>query len=160
VAIEIERKFLVKGEAWKKLGEGVLYLQGYLNSDKNRTVRVRIAGEKAYLTIKGCSINASRAEFEYEIPFEEASEMLKTLCELPLIEKHRYKIKHHGLVWEVDVFHGENEGLVVAEVELQNENQEILIPDWIGREVTTDKRYFNSSLIKNPYIKWEDRSEG
>ncbi len=150
---EIERKFLVAKDTWRK-GSGTKYCQGYLNSAKERTVRVRTVKDKGYLTIKGITIDASRLEFEYEIPIKEADEMLHKLCEKPLIEKNRHKVEHGNLVWEIDEFFGKNEGLVVAEVELQSVDQEIERPEWLGEEVTGDPRYFNSNLIQNPFTKW------
>lgn len=152
MGIEIERKFLVKNDTWKTV-EGTYYSQGYLNSNKSRTVRVRIAGEAAFLTIKGLSQVATRAEFEYPIPVDHAEQLL-ALCEQPLIQKYRYRITYGDLVWEVDEFLGENEGLVVVEVELTAEDQSIDLPEWVGQEVTSDARYFNSSLIKHPYKDW------
>ena len=151
---EIERKFLVKNDDWKKLAEGTVYRQGYLSTVKERTVRVRTIGNTGYLTIKGLTIGATRREYEYEISTSDADEMLDELCEKPLIEKKRYKIEFSGLIWEVDEFFGDNKGLVVAEVELSNENQVIRKPLWIGAEVTGDPRYFNSNLTKHPYSKW------
>ncbi len=151
---EIERKYLVKGDSWKELARGVMYRQGYLSTVKERVVRVRTIDDKGYLTIKGISRGISRLEFEYEIPLEDANKMLDELCERPLIEKARYKIEYGGLVWEVDEFFGDNEGLILAEVELSDENQHIELPDWIGEEVSGDPRYFNSNLIKHPYKEW------
>jgi adenylate cyclase len=153
MAKEIERKYLVSGESWKKLTTPTRYRQGYLNSSKERVVRVRTVGEKGYLTIKGITVGASRLEFEYDIPLDDANAMLE-LCEKPIIEKNRSKIEHAGLVWEVDEFFGANEGLTVAEVELQSEDQQIDLPDWVGEEVTGDPRYFNSNLISHPYTEW------
>ena len=150
---EIERKYLVKGEVWKDLGEGVLYRQGYLNSQKERVVRARTMGPKAALTIKGITVGATRLEFEYDIPMDDCNQLLD-LCEQPIIEKTRYKIPYGGLIWEVDEFHGVNDGLVVAECELESEDQSIDKPDWIGDEVTGDPRYFNSNLIANPFTTW------
>jgi adenylate cyclase len=154
MAQEIERKFLVKGNAWKEGVQGIRYRQGYLSSQAERTVRVREAGDKAYLTIKGLSAGASRSEYEYSIPLQDAREMLDTLCEQPLIDKVRYKIPHKGHIWEVDVFAAENSGLVVAEIELQSENETFELPDWVSDEVTYDARYFNSSLSKYPFRNW------
>jgi len=151
---EIERKFLVKGDAWKSLVKGTRYRQGYLNSVKERTVRVRTVGDKGFLTIKGITTGASRTEYEYPIPVSDAEAMLNDLCEKPLIEKNRYKIKDRNLTWEVDEFFGENQGLIVAEVELESESQSVEKPEWIGKEVTGDPRYFNANLIKHPYTKW------
>jgi len=150
---EIERKYLISGDAWRALGEGTKYRQGYLNSAKERVVRARTMGEKAALTIKGITTGATRLEFEYDIPFDDCTELLE-LCEQPLIEKTRYKIPHGGLIWEIDEFHGVNDGLIVAECELESEDQAIDKPDWIGEEVTGDPRYFNSNLIANPYSSW------
>ena len=149
---EIERKFLVKEGAWRN-AKGTRYRQGYLNSAKERNVRVRTMEDKAYLTIKGIAIGASRMEFEYEIPLQDADELLE-ICEKPLIEKTRYKVQEGGFVWEVDEFFRENQGLIVAEVELESEDQEFPKPDWVREEVTEDPRYFNSNLIKNPYANW------
>jgi adenylate cyclase len=132
---------------------GVRRRQGYLNRDKARTVRVRIAGEEAFLTVKGISNGARRAEFEYPIPLWDARELL-ILCEQPLVEKYRRKILHEGFEWEVDEFVGENAGLVVAEIELPAEDAVFALPDWVGAEVTEDARYFNSSLSKAPFSSW------
>src|SRR3712207_6723622 len=131
MASEIERKFLVKGDSWRSLGTGTLYRQGYLTAKKECSVRVRIAGDQGYITIKGPTTGFTRAEFEYPIPIEDAQEMLDKLSEGPLIEKTRYRIEWDGLIWEVDEFAGENQGLIVAEVELTDENQIIELPDWI-----------------------------
>ncbi len=150
---EIERKYLVKSNEWKSLAQGVVYRQGYIATVGKQTVRVRIAGNQGYLTIKGENIGVTRSEFEYPIPVKDAAEMLDTLCDRPLIEKTRYKIPIGDLIWEVDEFTGENEGLVIAEVELQSENQVIELPQWIDRQVTEPK-YYNSSLAKYPYSQW------
>lgn len=150
---EIERKYLVKSNEWKNLAQGVVYRQGYIATVGKQTVRVRIAGNQGYLTIKGENIGVTRSEFEYPIPVKDAAEMLDTLCDRPLIEKTRYKIPIGDLIWEVDEFTGENEGLVIAEVELQSENQVIELPQWIDRQVT-DPKYYNSSLAKYPYSQW------
>ena len=152
---EIERKFLLTGDAWKKLAKGKYYRQGYLNSQKERTVRVRTLDNRGFLTIKGISVGVTRIEYEYEIPIEDADVLLDELCEQPLIEKKRYKIAFFDFIWEVDEFFGENEGLVLAEIELENEDQQFEKPSWVGNEVSGDPRYFNSNLIKNPYTSWE-----
>jgi adenylate cyclase len=152
MGIEIERKFLVTGTTWRQ-GAGVRFSQGYLNRDKERTVRVRLAGEKAFLTIKGISVGASRAEFEYEIPAADAEQLLK-LSDGPVIEKIRRFIQLESVTWEVDEFLGENAGLVVAEIELQSEDQAFARPEWLGEEVTHDARYFNSSLATKPFTRW------
>jgi len=155
MGIEIERKFLVQGEAWRGLGSAKLYRQGYI-STQNRTtsVRVRLAGEQGYITIKGKREGISRAEFEYPIPPEDAANILENLCDRPLIEKVRHRIAYGGLIWEVDEFMGENAGLIVAEVELTAIDQSIELPEWIGLEVTEDLRYYNANLVRNPYSSW------
>lgn len=158
MAIEIERKFLVKGDTWRSLAVGVIYRQGYISRSNDRTVRVRRAGDRAYLTIKGVAIGISRSEFEYEIPVADAEIMLTTLCDRPLIEKKRYRIPIGDLVWEVDEFLGENQGLIVAEVELQQVAQSIPLPDWIGEEVSGDPRYFNSNLVAHPFTHWQSHN--
>lgn len=154
MATEIERKFLVKGDDWRSLAIGVLYRQGYIASGQGRTVRVRIAGSVGYLTLKGATVGISRSEFEYVIPVADAAELLNTLCDRPLIEKIRYRIQWNGVIWEIDEFTGENQGLLLAEVELSHEHQLIDLPTWIGREVSTDSRYFNSNLAKHPFTRW------
>lgn len=156
MGIEIERKFLLAGDAWRALAEPVLLRQGYLCSEPGRVVRVRVEGGQGTLTIKGASSGATRGEWEYAIPLDEANELLDRLCERPLIEKYRRRIPCAGLTWEVDEFLGENEGLAFAEVELQSEDQPVDRPAWIGREVTDDPRYFNSNLIRHPYREWRD----
>ena len=155
MGVEIEKKFLLAGNDWKDLAEGTSYRQGYLSSVKERTVRVRTIKDKGFLTIKGISVGATRLEYEYEIPFEEANELLDELCEKPLIEKNRYKVNLGEHTWEIDEFFGENEGLVVAEIELENEKQQFIKPQWVGEEVTGDPRYFNSNLIANPFKQWK-----
>ena len=154
MAKEIERKFLVRNESFKLFSTGVIYRQGYLNRDKERTVRVRVAGENAFITIKGLTDGIERLEFEYPIPLADANEMLATLCVKPLIEKLRYKIMSDGHLWEVDEFIGDNEGLTVAEVELETPDEPVVIPDWVGQEVTGDLMYFNSNLVINPFKNW------
>jgi CYTH domain-containing protein len=151
--LEIERKFLVLGDAWRSAPHRYI-CQGYLNRDKGRTVRVRIAGEDAWLTIKGPSNGAVRAEFEYAVPVEDARQML-ALCERPLIEKNRHLVQHQGHTWEVDEFLGDNAGLVVAEIELESEQEAFELPAWVGAEVTQDARYFNSNLATHPYSQWK-----
>ncbi len=154
MALEIERKFLLVNEEWKKLAEGKLYRQGYLSTHEARAVRVRTVGTSAHLTIKGASEGAARIEFEYEIPLDQANEMLDSLCQRPIIEKTRYKIKHGQHLWEVDEFHGVNEGLFLAEVELQSESERVELPEWVGAEVTGDAAYYNASLIASPFTTW------
>lgn len=151
--IEIERKFLLKNDNWREGAVGVHYKQAYLNEKGDNTVRVRIEGEKAKLTIKGKSSNISRLEFEYDIPMTDA-EALFTLAKTPIVEKYRYKIMYAGNCWEVDEFLGLNRGLVVAEIELESETQSFEKPDWIGMEVSGDKRYTNANLARKPYCEW------
>ena len=158
MGIEIERKFLLDDDGWRGLGQPTLMRQGYLTSDPVRTVRVRIEGERAVITIKSKATFATRGEWEYEIPVADAAELLDRLCEQPLIEKTRHRIEHAGHTWEVDEFQGENAGLVVAEIELGSEDEAFDKPDWIGQEVTGDPRYYNSSLIRQPYSKWKDQA--
>ena len=152
---EIERKFLLKSDRWRILGETKFYQQGYLLIDKSRTVRIRTIEKMGFITVKGSAIGISRSEFEYEIPIEDAKLILNTLCEMPLIEKYRTKIEMNEVTWEVDEFVGENDGLVIAEVELKDENQKIVLPDWIGEEVSGNHIYNNSYLVKHPYKTWE-----
>lgn len=154
---EIERKFLVTVERWIPADVGVHYRQGYLSSVKERVVRIRIEGDAAKLTIKGPTVGVTRAEFEYAIPLDDAAILLDQLCERPLIEKHRHREVHNGRAWEIDVFHGENEGLVVAEIELETELDAVILPPWIGQEVSADPRYFNSNLRMHPYSEWRSR---
>lgn len=151
---EIERKFLVRGNGWRGLVEGSAYRQGYLSSAKERIVRIRTINDRAFLTVKGPTTGATRAEYEYEIPLADGREILETLAEKPLIEKRRYRVPFGGLIWEIDEFAGDNAGLVVAEVELESEGQEFQKPEWLGEEVTADPRYFNASLIRHPYTRW------
>lgn len=151
---EIERKFLLRNENWKsQFTSRTIIKQGYLSTEKEATVRVRILGDKGFLTIKGKTVGMTRLEFEYEIPVQEANELLQ-LCEKPLIEKERFIVSSGKLNWEIDIFEGDNAGLTLAEVELEDENQKIEIPDWVGEEVTFDSRYFNSNLVKMPFKSW------
>lgn len=147
MAIEIERKFLVQKDLLPPLTNGMNIQQGYISNIPERNVRVRTKGKKAYLTIKTKGEGIKRKEFEYEIPVQDALELLK-ICEGGIIDKTRYELGLNGLVWEVDVFHGIHNGLILAEVELKTEDQEIELPSWLGQEVSTDPRYFNASLAK------------
>ncbi len=156
MGIEIERKFLVHGEPWKVFSVvGTQFTQGYLSIERERTVRVRLCGERAYVTIKSPLHGLARNEYEYEIPHDEAKLILDTMVKKPLIEKVRYHIPHDGMVWDVDVFFGENAGLVLAEIELSSEQQTFVKPDWVGQEVTHDARYLNSALVSCPYSTWQ-----
>lgn len=152
---EIERKFLVHGEDWKNESTATRFRQGFLCTEPERTVRVRLAGSTGTLTIKGRTIGVTRAEFEYEIPAADAERLLDSLCRRPLIEKVRYRVDAGAHTWEVDVFEGDNEGLVVAEIELSSEGETFARPPWVGEEVTHDPRYFNASLVDLPYRKWQ-----
>lgn len=158
MGVEIERKFLLVGDAWRALATPSLLRQGYLNADPARTVRVRIEGQGAFLTIKSKNVGAARGEWEYPIPLQDAAELLDHLCERPLIEKYRRRIEYQGHTWEVDEFLGENAGLAVAEIELSDEAEAFARPDWIGAEVTGDPRYYNSSLIRLPFSKWNEQT--
>lgn len=151
---EIERKFLVADPSIIDGVAGVVYRQGYLSTVPERTVRVRVAGDHGHITVKGRAIGQTRPEFEYEIPLDDADEMLSLLCERPVIEKRRYRIAYSGHTWEVDVFGGENLGLVVAEVELDREDEAVDLPDWVGAEVTDDPRYLNANLVARPFRRW------
>lgn len=156
MGIEIERKFLVKKEIWATVEKpkGEQFRQGYLVNTKEKTVRVRQTTSQGFLTIKGKSEGASRAEFEYEIPHNEAGELLDKFAENEL-SKVRYTLKNRGDIWEVDEFFGENQGLLVAEIELNSEDQLFDIPEWLDNEVTDDSRYFNANLATDPFSKWE-----
>jgi adenylate cyclase len=158
---EIERKFLLANDRWRalphELAGGVYLCQGYLSTDKRCTVRVRIAGDSAWIGIKGENHGATRLEFEYAVPLEDARLMLERLAKQPLIEKTRHAIPFAGLIWEVDEFHGDNQGLIIAEVELEDEAQTFARPNWVGQEVTSDPRYYNANLVANPYRSWPCR---
>lgn len=154
MALEIERKYLVSGDAWRDAPAQRLS-QGYLCHAPERTVRVRIAGERAFLTVKGISQGATRQEFEYPIPLADAQALL-ALCEAGVIDKVRHTLVHAGKTWEVDAFLGENEGLVVAEIELSSEDEAFEKPDWLGQEITQDARYYNANLSTLPYQRWTE----
>ncbi len=150
---EIERKFLITGSKWRSLGEKKKYRQGYLSNCNQQTVRVRTVEDKGYLTIKGKSSGISRKEFEYEIPLQDAVELLKMCQETP-IEKYRYIITFENFTWEVDEFLKDNKGLIVAEIELEQEDQLFTKPDWIGEEISHESKYYNAQLAQNPYCTW------
>lgn len=154
MAVEVERKFLVNGRPWQAGARAVRYRQGYLSTAQARTVRVRLEGDRGVLTVKGQTHGISRLEFEYEIPAADAARMLEELCERPLIEKDRYRVTHGSHTWDIDVFHGDNAGLVVAEIELASADDAFEPPPWLGREVSDDPRYFNANLIRSPYRTW------
>jgi len=155
MGVEIERKFLLAGDSWRaSADEGTQIRQGFLSTDKERVVRVRVAGDRGTLTVKGLGSGASRPEFEWTIPVEEAHELLDTLALRPFIEKTRYLVRYAGHTWEVDVFEGRNQGLVVAEVELPSVDIEVPLPEWAGLEVTNDARYANARLVQMPFDAW------
>ncbi len=155
MSVEIERKFLVEGDTWRsQVASESHIMQGYLASSPEVTVRVRVKGDQAFLTIKGESRGVARSEYEYPIPVVDAEEMLRDLAVLPPIDKVRHRIPLGGHVWELDVFAGENAGLVMAEIELSSEDEDFDLPDWAGQEVSDDQRYFNVNLAKNPYRRW------
>lgn len=155
MADEIERKFLLINDAWRNdVYQQRIMRQGYLNSGEKSSVRVRVADDKAYLNIKSATLGIFRKEYEYEIPLADANEILNQLCDGPLIEKIRYYVKYAQHVWEIDVFSGDNQGLVVAEVELAHESEAFERPYWCGQEVSGDTRYYNVCLAKVPYKNW------
>lgn len=156
MGIEIERKFLVRKTDWEALGEGTVFRQGYLPAGGETVVRVRLDGAKAFLTVKGPDTGGGRLEFEYPIPPVDAEEILVRLCRKPVIEKTRYRIPYKGALWEVDVFHSDNEGLVVAEVELDDPEEEVELPPWVTQEVTADPKYSNARLAEHPYRNWKE----
>ncbi len=156
MGIEIERKFLVKTDAWRLQATGTPYCQGYVAKTTGANVRIRIAGNQGFLTLKGKAQNLTRPEFEYSIPVDDAREMLDLWCRPHVVEKVRYRIPVGEFVWEVDEFTGLNEGLILAEVELDDPNQTVPIPDWVGDEVSDQAQYYNSSLATYPYSAWPD----
>ena len=156
MAQEIERKFLIQDTSIVDSLAGERLTQGYLSHDKNATVRVRIAGTTGWLTIKGKTVGATRSEFEYPVPEEDARQMLDELCNAGVIDKTRYRLPQGTLCWEIDVFHGENDGLIVAEIELPSEDTPFDRPAWLGEEVTGDPRYYNSALSSTPFNQWAD----
>jgi adenylate cyclase len=151
---EIERKFLLKSDAWRSQSVGKPYRQGYVFKSTDVTVRIRIAGTQGYITLKGKAEQYARPEFEYEIPVDDAQAMLDLWCQPRVVEKIRYRVSFGGLIWEVDEFQGLNQGLILAEVELTSNTQAFEVPDWIGQEVSDQDRYFNSSLAVYPYTQW------
>lgn len=154
MVVEIERKFLVKPGAWTPKGEGVAFRQGYLSVEPGRVVRVRLEGNEGRLTVKGRAKGIARAEYEYAIPAGDAAHLLQDLCLKPLVVKRRHTEEHGGKTWEIDVFEEENEGLVVAEIELASEGERFDLPAWAGDEVTHDPKYSNASLVSRPFRDW------
>ena len=157
MAKEIERKFLVSGTAYRS-GQRTLFKQGYLSIDPAHTIRVRISDKKAFLTIKGMTKGVERMEYEYQIPVTDAEEMLQNLCKQTIIEKYRYVLPAgNGLKWEVDEFLGANAGLVVAEIELRHSDEQVSLPQWLGREVSGEERFYNSNLSQHPFCEWDEK---
>ena len=155
MATEIERKYLVLNDSWRaRVRQEVRYLQGYLANTRDCSVRVRVGGDSAFLNVKGATVGASRLEFEYPVPVADAEVMLRELCAGGVVEKTRYYVPHGGREWEVDVFAGDNAGLIVAEIELDDEADVVALPDWAGEEVTGDVRYYNSNLAVTPFNRW------
>jgi adenylate cyclase len=159
MSYEIERKFLVTGDGWRVDADaGERLRQGYLAGGSWGSVRVRLSGASAHLNIKGATVGATRREFEYAIPAADAEVILDELCSGPLIEKTRYRVRHAGHLWELDVFAGDNQGLVVAEIELDAADEAFESPAWLGEEVTDDPRYYNVSLVEHPFNRWNDEA--
>ncbi len=158
MAIEVEHKFLLRDESWRRsIDRSTHYRQGYLHSDANSSIRIRVSNEKAWLNIKSATLGNQRHEYEYAIPLDEANEMLNTLCRKPLIEKVRHLVKVGQHVWEIDEFEGDNQGLIVAEVELTVAGESFEIPAWAGQEVTEDLRYYNNQLAITPFTTWPEK---
>jgi adenylate cyclase len=156
MAIEVEHKFLLANDDWRKhIQRSVKYRQGYLSSMPTSSIRIRVSDDHAWLNIKSATIGAQRHEFEYEIPLSDANEILNSLCKKPLIEKTRHFVVNNGNLWEIDEFKGENDGLIVAEIELAEAGQDFVKPSWIGDEVTDDLRYYNNNLALHPYSLWK-----
>ncbi len=155
MAIEIERKFLLINDNWREdADDGIHIVQGYMSSNEKSSVRIRINGETANINIKSKTLGVERSEYEYPIPLQEAREMLENLCDKPFIDKTRYHVEFEGHEWELDVFCGDNEGLIVAEIELEDADQLIKLPDWVGKEVSDDPKYYNVCLVTHPYNNW------
>jgi adenylate cyclase len=159
MALEIEHKFLLANDDWRKnVSHSVVYRQGYLSSQPTSSIRVRVSNNQAWLNIKSAVIGTQRHEYEYEIPLSDAQEILNNLCVKPLIEKTRYFVMHENHQWEIDEFEGENAGLIVAEIELDATDETFAKPEWLGAEVTQDLRYYNNNLAQNPYSLWRDNA--
>jgi len=157
MAIEVEHKFLLANASWREqINYSVDYRQGYLSSVANTSVRVRISDTHAWLNIKSAVIGSFRNEYEYEIPLSDADEIISHLCQKPIIEKTRHFVKHDGHTWEIDEFYGDNQGLIVAEIELQTVGEIFSKPAWLGQEVTNDLRYYNNNLVITPYSQWRE----
>ncbi len=153
--VEIERKYLLRNDDWRlNANHGTKFEQGYIIGSDKASVRVRTEGSKAFINIKSATLGVKRLEYEYAIPLDEAQELMTSLCEKPLVQKTRYIVIENGDEWEVDVFEGDNKGLVVAEIELQSEQQSIELPSWCGEEVSNDPKYYNVNLAKQPFSEW------
>jgi adenylate cyclase len=158
MALEIEHKFLLATEDWRReIQHSEILKQGYLSSQPTSSIRVRICEERAWLNIKSATIGTHRHEYEYEIPVDDAREILFHLCNKPLIEKTRHYVQHGNDLWEIDEFEGVNQGLIIAEIELSEIGQSFDKPTWLGKEVTEDLRYYNNNLALHPYAEWRDR---
>ena len=158
MAKEIERKFTVINDSWRAhVKSSARYRQGYMGQADKASIRVRLENDRALLNIKSATLGVERLEYEYEIPVADANEMLDRLCEKPLIEKTRFFVDHDGHEWEVDVFEGDNEGLVVAEIELDSADEQFSRPEWAGEDVSHDTRYYNVCLVTHPYKDWQDK---
>jgi len=157
MATEIERKFLVTNDSWRKdVTSTTEYTQGYLATERSCSIRIRVEKDRASLNIKSATLGISRNEYDYPIPLSEANEILQELCIKPLLKKTRFHVPHGDHVWEIDVFDGDNKGLVVAEIELARPDEPFSRPDWLGEEVSDDPRYYNVCLVKHPYQEWDD----
>ena len=156
MAIEIEKKFLVKHIPYNQIEYSHKITQGYILRDQKKVIRVREKGDEFYITIKGNNIGISRLEFEYKIPEKDALDLFQNFCEIGLIKKTRHYVHFKKHLWEIDEFHDQNQGLIIAEIELKSEDEKFHIPNWIFKEVTTQSKYYNINLIKNPYCNWKD----
>lgn len=157
MAVEIEHKFLLANDGWRKhISRSVKYRQGYLSSQPTSSIRIRISDKQAWLNIKSATIGTHRHEYEYEIPVTDANEIISNLCGKPLIEKTRHFVIDDGNLWEIDEFEGCNQGLCIAEIELSSIGQSFAKPDWLGEEVTHDLRYYNNNLAIRPYLEWSE----
>ena len=155
MAIEIEHKFLLRNQNWRtEIYKSIIFKQGYLNSLPTSSIRIRISDDQAWLNIKSATIGNQRSEYEFESPYKDGLEIINQLCRKPIIEKTRHYVLNNGHVWEIDEFHGDNNGLIVAEIELVSQNIKFELPEWIGKEVTDDLRYYNNNLANNPYNQW------
>lgn len=159
MAIEIEHKFLLANNDWREcVSHSVRYCQGYMSSQPTSSIRIRISDKQAWLNIKSATIGTQRLEYEYEIPLNDANEMLEQLCKKPIIEKIRHFVTYENKLWEIDEFSGDNQGLIVAEIELASSDESFAKPAWLGKEVTDDMRYYNNNLAQHPYCQWRDNA--